>query len=103
MPKKRRTNCPKVVKNENVQKTCFFCSFYVTLSLHAKHRIVGLMEWPVANTKIKRGKKPIKLNGPKNFNFLLFLSQKLGFKGRKCGQGDIVLNCTSPAVSETEF
>ena len=34
-----------------------------------KNRIVGLMEWPVANTKTKKEKK---LNGPKNVNFQFF-------------------------------
>ena len=30
-------NGSKIVKNENFQKNIFFCSFYVTLSLHAKN------------------------------------------------------------------
>ena len=29
-------NGPKIVKNENFQEKNCFCSFYVTLSLHAK-------------------------------------------------------------------
>ena len=33
----KNENCPKIVKNENFQKTFFFCSFYVTLSLDAKN------------------------------------------------------------------
>ena len=33
-----------------------------------KIRVVGLMEWPKANTKLKRGKK----EGPRNVNFQNF-------------------------------
>ena len=34
----------------------------------SKIKVVGLMKWPVANTKIKREKNNQKLkNGPKNF------------------------------------
>ena len=30
-------NCPQIVKNENFQKICYSCSFYVIMSLHAKN------------------------------------------------------------------
>ena len=49
-------NGPEIVKHEHFQKNSLFCSVYVTLSLHAKNRIVCLMEWPVANTKTKKEK-----------------------------------------------
>ena len=65
---------------------------------------VGRMGWPVANTKTKRKKTTKKLEMALKMTIFIFLKnafeffffcpkellyQKLGFHGRKCGQGDI--------------
>ena len=66
-------NGPKIVKNENFQKTFFFCSKYVTLSLHVKNLSCRSNEVACGQYKDKEGKNDQKLkNGPKNVNFQNF-------------------------------
>ena len=66
-------NGPKIVKNENFQKTFFFCSKYVTLSLCVKNLSCRSNEVACGQYKDKEGKNDQKLkNGPKNVNFQNF-------------------------------
>ena len=63
-------NGPKIVKNENFQKTFFFCSFYVTLSLHAKKYGCRTNGVACGQYKYKKQKNnQLSKKGPKNANF----------------------------------
>ena len=66
-------NGPQIVKNENFQKTFFFCSFYVIMSLHAKNcvcRSNGLACGQYKDKEEKTQKKTLKCpKSVKNENF----------------------------------
>ena len=63
-------NGPKIVKNENFQKTFFFCSFYVILNLHAKKQDYMSNGVTCGQYKDKERKNDQKnVNGPKNVYF----------------------------------
>ena len=51
---------PKIVKNENFQKTFFFCSFYATLSLNAKKYVYVERSGMIQRQRRKKRKKPLK-------------------------------------------
>ena len=68
----------KIVKNENFQKKIFFCSFYVTLSLHTKNYGCRSSGVACGEYKDKEGGEKMTKNfqnrstkeGPKNHHIL---------------------------------
>ena len=79
-------NGPKIVKNEHFQKTFFFCSKYVTLSLRVKNLSCRSNEVACGQYKDKEGKNDQKLkNGHKKVNFQNFqkLFKNFFFLGHK--------------------
>ena len=71
--KKEKTKNAKVtLKSSKIKifnKTCFFALSMPHWAHMPKIRFVGRMEWPVANTEIKKEKTK---NAPKNVNFQNF-------------------------------
>ena len=71
-------NGPEIVKNENFQKKIFFCSFYVTLSLHTKNYGCRSSGVACGEYKDKEGGEKMTKNfqnrstkeGPKNHHIL---------------------------------
>ena len=77
---KNLKNGSKIVKNENFQKKIFFCSFYVTLSLHAKNfdcTSIGVSCGQYKDKEEKTLKKTKK--GPKNVKNENFEKRKKNF------------------------
>ena len=77
---KNLKNGSKIVKNENFQKQFLFCSFYVTLSLHAKNFVctsIGVSCGQYKDKEEKTLKKTKK--GPKNVKNENFEKQKKSF------------------------
>ena len=73
-------NGPQIVKNENFQKTFFFCFFYVIMSLHAKNGVCrsnGLACDQCKDKEEKTQKKTLK--GPKNVKNENFEKRKKNF------------------------
>ena len=83
---KNLKNGSKIVKNENFQKKIFFCSFYVTLSLHAKNfdcTSIGVSCGQYKDKEEKTRKKTKK--GSKNVTNDNFKKQTNFFKIRSLG------------------